>query len=201
MVHLTRLPNGETASLWDAVAASRGFDGEDLRDHPGELVPGLNRTKGQVLSQILADSRAAFDRLDEIGWDEDGLARVNADLFGGSARVASVLRFVADGVRPKLFQITDEIEYASRGVAGRFVPAGGSGNPTRGNVGILPTGRNFYSVDPYRIPTREAWEVGIKQAEVLSNAFKDEGRPPAVGIVLWAADVRNRATTFRKSSI
>jgi cobaltochelatase CobN len=195
MVHLTRLPNGETASLWDAIALSRGFDGGDLRDHPGEPVPGSARTKGQVLSDILRDCRAAFDRLDEAGWNEAGIAQVNDELFGGSARVADVLRFVAEGVRPKLFQITDEIEYASRGVAGRFVPAGGSGNPTRGNVGILPTGRNFYSVDPCRIPTREAWEVGVKQAEVLIERYRqDEGRVPhQVGIVLWGCPtMRNR---------
>ena len=193
MVHLTRLPNGEVNSLWDAIAASRGFNGEDLRDHPGELVATLGKTKGQVLSQILADVRAAFDALDETGWDEDSLARVNADVFGGSQRVADVLRFVRDGIRPKLFQITNEIDNTIHGLGSGFVPPGGSGCPTRGRIDILPTGRNFYSVDPYKIPTQEAWEVGVRQADALVERYKqDEGKVPRqVGMVLWGVPTMN----------
>ena len=40
----------------------------------------------------------------------------------------------------------------SRGLAGRHVPAGPSGAPTRGGAHVLPTGRNFYSVDPKAMP-------------------------------------------------
>jgi cobaltochelatase CobN len=187
MVHLTRLPNGDANSLWDTVAASRGFDGEDLRDHPGELVPSLHKTKGQVLSQILLDCRAAFDALDASGWDDDAIAAEAKARFGGSQRVADVLRFVRDGIRPKLQLITDEIEYTLHGLSGGFVPPGGSGSPTRGRIDILPTGRNFYSVDPYKIPTPEAWEVGVKQADALVERYlQDEGRAPRqVGMVLW----------------
>ncbi|WP_337998229.1 cobaltochelatase subunit CobN [Oleispirillum naphthae] len=195
MVHLTRLANGDVPSLWDAVAAARGFDGEDLRDHPGDPVAALGKTKGQVLSQILQDSRAAFDALDAGEWTDAALAAEAEARFGGSQRVLEVLTFVRDVVRPKLFGVTDEIEYAARGAAGRFVPPGGSGNPTRGRIDILPTGRNFYSVDPYKIPTREAWEVGVKQAEALIARYTaDEGRPPQqVGMVLWGCPtMRNR---------
>ena len=91
MVHLTRLPNGDVASLWDAVAAARGFDSEDLRDHPGELVPALGKTKGQVLSQILVDVRAAYDALDEAGWSDEAIRHETQARFNGSQRVADVL--------------------------------------------------------------------------------------------------------------
>lgn len=187
MVHLTRLPNGDAGSLWDAVAASRGFDGEDLRDNPGELVATLGKTKGQVLSQILLDCRTAFDALDARSWTDAALEAEAESRFGGSQRVLEVLRFVRDGVRPKLHGITDEIDYTARGCAGRFVPPGGSGSPTRGRMDILPTGRNFYSVDPYKIPTKEAWEVGVRQADALVERYlADEGKvPQQVGMVLW----------------
>ena len=187
MVHLTRLPNGDCASLWDAIATARGFDGEDLRDHPGELVAALGKTKGQILSQILKDVRAAFDALDEAGWTDGALDAAVGERFGGSLRVAEVLRFVRDGIRPKLQSITDEIKYTLAGLDGRFVPPGGSGSPTRGRIDILPTGRNFYSVDPFKIPTREAWEVGVRQADALVERYQqDEGKVPRqIGMVLW----------------
>lgn len=187
LVHLTRLPNGDAASLWDAVAAARGFDGEDLRDHPGELVPALGKTKGQILSQILKDLRAAFDALDAAGWDDPTIAAETRERFEGSARVGDLLHFVRDGIRPKLQGVTDEIDYSIHGLDGGFVPPGGSGSPTRGRIDVLPTGRNFYSVDPFKIPTPEAWEIGVRQAEALIERYlQDEGKVPRqIGMVLW----------------
>jgi cobaltochelatase CobN len=187
MVHLTRLPVGDVPSLWDAVAAARGFDGEDLRDHPGELVEALGKTKGQLLSAILADLRAAFDALDAAGWDDAAIMAETRTRFAGSARVADGLRFVRDVVRPKLRGITDEIDYTLVGLAGRFVPPGSSGSPTRGRLDVMPTGRNFFSVDPFKIPTPEAWEVGVRQADALIERYRrDEGKVPRqIGMVLW----------------
>jgi cobaltochelatase CobN len=189
LVHLTRLPCGETVSLWDAIAASRGLDAEDLRDHPGDYVPERCQTKGQALSEILADARAAFDELDARGWTAPALEEVAQARFAGSLKALDGLRFVADVARPKLNQVTDEIEYAARGTAGRFVPPGSSGAPTVGRLDVLPTGRNFYSLDPFKVPSQEAWKIGIAQAEVLIERYvKDEGRlPRQIGMVLWGS--------------
>jgi cobaltochelatase CobN len=67
------------------------------------------------------------------------------------------------------------------------VPAGPSGSPTRGLVNVLPTGRNFYSVDPKALPSRLSWEVGKGLADgLLRRYLEEEGRyPETVGIVVW----------------
>lgn len=189
MLHLTRLPCGDNGSLWDAIAASRGLNGENLRDHPGEYLADLGKTKGQALSEILADAKAAFDALDRQGWTDESLEAVVGEHFSNSPRVLDALHFVAEVVRPKLQQITDEVEYASRGAAGRFVPPGSSGSPTVGRLDVLPTGRNFFSVDPYKVPTPEAWKIGVAQAEALVERYKtDEGKlPRQIGMVLWGS--------------
>lgn len=189
LVHLTRLPNGDNPSLWDAIARSRGLDGEDLRDHPGAYLPERGKTKGQLLSEVIADARAAFDALDAEGWNAAAIARLVDERFGRSALVKRALGFVAEVARPKLVQTTDELEHAARGLDGRFVPPGGSGAPTRGCVDILPTGRNFFSVDPFKIPTPEAWKVGAMQGDALVARYReDEGRwPEQIGMVLWAS--------------
>ncbi|MDQ1681226.1 MAG: cobaltochelatase CobN, partial [Frankiaceae bacterium] len=71
---------------------------------------------------------------------------------------------------------------------GGFVPAGPSGSPTRGVVGVLPTGRNFYSVDPKAIPSRLAWDVGRALADSLIARYRadnDGAHPDSVGLVVW----------------
>ncbi len=50
---------------------------------------------------------------------------------------------------------------------GKFIAPGPSGAPSRGRLDVLPTGRNFYSVDARAVPTPSAWELGRKSAESL----------------------------------
>ncbi|HVH22585.1 MAG TPA: cobaltochelatase subunit CobN, partial [Pseudonocardia sp.] len=70
---------------------------------------------------------------------------------------------------------------------GGFVPAGPSGSPLRGLVNVLPTGRNFYSVDPKAIPSRLAYQTGQAMAESLLLRHREETGeyPPSVGLSVW----------------
>jgi len=84
-----------------------------------------------------------------------------------------------------------EIESLLNAMNGGHVPAGPSGYLSRGRYDILPTGRNFFNVDPTRIPTKAAWRVGIRLAEALIARYqKDENRfPETVGMVWLASDI------------
>ncbi|MEM9433845.1 MAG: cobaltochelatase subunit CobN [Pseudomonadota bacterium] len=53
------------------------------------------------------------------------------------------------------------------GLAGRFVAPAPSGAPTRGRPDVLPTGRNFYSLDSRAVPSPTAWALGWKSANLL----------------------------------
>ncbi len=74
-----------------------------------------------------------------------------------------------------------------RGLDGRFVPPGPSGAPTRGRPDVLPTGRNFYSVDSRAVPTPAAYELGKKSAELLIRRYvQDHGEwPVSFGLTAW----------------
>jgi len=50
---------------------------------------------------------------------------------------------------------------------GERIEAGPSGAPTRGRPEVLPTGRNFYSIDLRSVPTEAAWDLGRRSAEAL----------------------------------
>ena len=53
---------------------------------------------------------------------------------------------------------------------------------------FLPTGRNFYGIDPRNLPTPAAWEIGKTLGDqVIERYISEEGRyPESVGIVLWS---------------
>jgi len=81
-----------------------------------------------------------------------------------------------------------EIDSLLHGQEGGYIPAGPSGLITRGRPDILPTGRNFYSLDPYRVPTQAAWRVGQRLSEaVVEKHLKDEGRIPQNVAIYWMA--------------
>ncbi|MBB3542075.1 MULTISPECIES: cobaltochelatase subunit CobN [unclassified Rhizobium] len=82
---------------------------------------------------------------------------------------------------------TAEIEGLLRGLDGRFVAPGPSGAPTRGRPDVLPTGRNFYSVDSRAVPTPAAYELGKKSAELLVRRYvQDHGEwPVSFGLTAW----------------
>ncbi len=83
-----------------------------------------------------------------------------------------------------------ELVGLEHGLEGHFVEPGPSGALSRGKFEILPTGRNFYAVDPRGLPTPAAWEIGVKCGEALLRSYLDKhGKyPESVGIVLWSID-------------
>ncbi|KKB08731.1 cobaltochelatase subunit CobN [Devosia chinhatensis] len=81
---------------------------------------------------------------------------------------AAVLQTVKTLIEPRL-AASGPAEMAAflDGLDGRFIAPGPSGAPSRGRLDVLPTGRNFYSVDARAVPTPSAWELGRKSAESL----------------------------------
>ena len=156
-----------------------------------ETLPGLRQALG--LAEDGSDDRATVDEaeararglLDELqgrGWDSRQVNEVTTD-----PGVAKILRFAADEVVPRLAGTAGEIDQILRALAGRYIPAGPSGSPLRGLVNVLPTGRNFYSVDPKAVPSRLAWETGVAMADSLVARYRaDHGDwPRSVGLSVW----------------
>jgi cobaltochelatase CobN len=103
------------------------------------------------------------------------------------AQVARVLEFACAELVPRLRATSGEIDAVLHALDGGYVPAGPSGSPTRGLVNVLPTGRNFYSVDPKAIPSRMSFETGLALADsLITRHLADEGGyPRCVGLTVW----------------
>ncbi|MBG0816703.1 cobaltochelatase subunit CobN [Planomonospora sp. ID82291] len=111
------------------------------------------------------------------------------------AQVERILRFAATEIVPRLARTTDEIDAILHALDGGYVPAGPSGSPLRGLVNVLPTGRNFYSVDPKAVPSRLAWETGQAMADSLLARYREETGewPRSVGLSVWGTSAMRTA--------
>ena len=106
----------------------------------------------------------------------------------GWPATCAVLDTIDTTIRPAIAACGPaEISALMRGLDGRFVEPGPSGAPTRGRPDVLPTGRNFYSVDSRAVPTPAAWELGRKSAELIVTRYaQDHGEwPTSFGITAW----------------
>ena len=169
-------------------------------------LPGLRRALGAAYG-LVEDHRREADELEALarrlvqtldlkGWDTAAVPAVVADVCERDLPdVEAVLRFACEEVVPRLARTTDEVDNLLHGLSGGFVPAGPSGSPTRGLVGVLPTGRNFYSVDPKAIPSRNAWTVGVALGDsLIARYVADHGEhPDTVGLVVWGTSAMRTA--------
>ncbi|MGV2919128.1 cobaltochelatase subunit CobN [Streptomyces alfalfae] len=160
-------------------------------------LPGLREALGldeSAATRASADeaeekARALVQAMDDADWD---LSAVPADQ---SEQVRAILEFAAREVVPRLAATTAELDHSVHALNGGFVPAGPSGSPLRGLVNVLPTGRNFYSVDPKAVPSRLAWETGQALADSLIERYRtDNGDyPTSVGLSLWGTSAMRTA--------
>ncbi|MBR2717495.1 MAG: cobaltochelatase subunit CobN [Oscillospiraceae bacterium] len=187
---LVRVKNGGVPALTDSVIAALGHDPEAVKDAPAADFGGVSGL--ELRDMATAAARRLVSALAERGWDPAAIGAVlEREAFpGGTADLRRVLEFLCTVVTDKLDHVTDEMRYFLAGFAGRFVPPALGGNPTRGNVSILPTGRNFYASDPTQIPSRAAWEIGGRLARQLLDQYAGtgEGVPESVAMVVWAGN-------------
>ncbi|QUQ71555.1 cobaltochelatase subunit CobN [Kutzneria sp. CA-103260] len=186
---------GAITGLRAALAVHFGLDEEALLADPGvrveattglsELVDGPAQTGADVVDLLEELARRLVTAVHDNGWATDGI--VETVLGQRVESVEKVLGFARDEVAPRLARTTDEIRNVLRALDGRFIEPGPSGSPTRGLVSVLPTGRNFYSVDPKAIPSRNAFDVGSALADsLLARHRADTGEwPRSVGLTVW----------------
>ncbi|WP_102961093.1 cobaltochelatase subunit CobN [Mangrovicella endophytica] len=187
---LARLPRGiepTEASLHRALGADLGllpFDPLDCAmaaPWDGPRPPALLERSGDPW-------RTAGDTVERI-------ELLAAALVDGSARpeptwaqARAVLDGIASTLKPAVQACgTAEIAGLLAGLDGRFVEPGPSGAPTRGRPDVLPTGRNFFSVDTRAVPTEAAYTLGRKSAELLvTRHLQEHGDwPRSIGLTAW----------------
>ena len=192
---LTRLANARAPSLQASLAIAFGFDLTELLESPGERFDISTELLGQAC-HTRADALEILDRaaldlytmLESFGFRSACISEVERAVLGlESGDITASLSFACEELVPKLEQSSDEIEHLMDALEGGYVPAGPAGAPTRGMAHILPTGRNFYAVDPRALPSQAAWKVGQQLArEAVARFQAEEGKyPEMMGLSVW----------------
>ncbi|WP_333619650.1 cobaltochelatase subunit CobN [Dietzia sp.] len=192
---LGRAPEGtELIELVTAMLRARRMWGGDrsadgLREALGLAEDGSEtRSRTDEAERLAAELVGALADADWSAASVPGIVAA-ADLPADARpeAVSELLDFTAREIVPRLRATADEIPRILHALAGGFIPAGPSGSPLRGLVNVLPTGRNFYSVDPRALPSPLAWETGTLMADsLLRRHLDDDGEyPRTVGLSVW----------------
>ncbi len=173
---MVRNANGGVPSIRNAMAHDMGYEFQALLQNPSGITGG--RLNGEIVDEIDARCRSA------IGDIVDGKP---CDLGEASSETAE---FVRGFLIPAIKDTKDEIRSILDALEGRYVRPGPSGCPTRGRARILPSGRNFYSIDPDGIPWSSSWEIGRRMADQMAEKYVESNGayPRSVGVVVWATD-------------
>ncbi|MGL5880812.1 MAG: cobaltochelatase subunit CobN, partial [Xenococcaceae cyanobacterium] len=188
IVAIARSPSLDRPGLTQAIAEDLGLDFNPLTENPslplsaplrlcakfkqcrtvGDAIELLERIAAELIEGLI--SSADKRRLTQIG-----------------DRTKNRLEWIKNTILPALQQTDRELTNLIQGLDGKYVPPGASGAPTRGRPDVLPTGRNFYSVDIRAIPTETAWDVGRKAAEAVIERYTQENGeyPKTLAISIW----------------
>ncbi|NJE25556.1 magnesium chelatase subunit H [Thermococcus sp. MV5] len=176
-------------SIRRAIAEAIGLDYDKIRKSPLETTNGFtNRGLLEIFHKIAVKSLERL--LNGEGFD---VIEEEIEKSGFKVREKEKLEETfrkALEVAQKVVECEREYNGFLEGVEGKYVKPGPSGAITRGKFEILPTGRNFYAVDPRTLPTKAAWQIGVETAEKLLEKYKKKhGKyPESVGQVLWSID-------------
>lgn len=203
LVALARHPGQDRVGLTRAIAQDLGLDFDPLTADPGQPIPMAwtpvlgkpCQILGDVIEALEHQAAALVEQLiqqpscaDAPKVQPKSQVALNAHQSRAIGEVTQQeLAWMRDRLLPALQQTNQEITYLLRGLEGRYVPSGPAGAPTRGRPEVLPTGRNFYSVDIRAIPTESAWDLGRKAAEALVERYTQENGeyPKTLGLSVW----------------
>ncbi|WP_313082132.1 cobaltochelatase subunit CobN [Pulveribacter sp.] len=173
-----------------APASAEPFTGarpallQDVSDAPwrhwGDTRERLELLAAQLLARRLEPQAEEIDSCSR--FPSKGLSPIS--LKNTDAALDRVLQVLA----PRLDACgSQELHQFSQALRGRFVPPGPSGSPSRGRPDVLPTGRNFYTVDTRAIPTQTAWALGERAArQLIERHLQEHGEyPRSLGLSVW----------------
>ncbi len=147
------------------------------------LIDRIGEQCRELIRKLAEDgfAAAAWQEAQQLPW----IRQAPEELRG---KLEQACMYICTEVYPNLQLTTQELENMLRAFEGQYVEPGPSGAPSSGGAALLPTGRNFYGVDPRTLPTPAAWETGVTLAEQAIERFiAEEGHyPENIGIVIWA---------------
>jgi cobaltochelatase CobN len=170
-------------SLRRTVAGMMGLDLDHLLQSQGEISDIYKISNGSLLESLDAISKALIRQF--LSPDKTPPEELHGLSYAGYENDLKFFNGRIVDLNERL-DASDEMRSLFNGFSGGYIEAGPSGLMTRGRDDVLPTGRNFYSLDPQRVPTRAAWKVGRMLADSVIEKHKSEtGKIPENIAFYW----------------
>lgn len=183
-----------TKSLQDSILTALGYNPEEIRRNLQDRERD-NSEEYRIWERANDLSTAIVDKLYSRKFKVENFDAFLSTfgLYEKNIELKKTLRFITEEVAPRLYRIDEEMDFFRIGLQGGFIEPGLGGSPTRGNIKLLPTGRNFYSVDPYEIPSPQAYGTGVKIGDSQLEAYrKEKGEYPTnIGIIVYSGNTMN----------
>jgi len=176
----------EDQSLRRIIAKMFGLTYADLLQNSGDFNQRFEMSNGALIEWIDGLGKKVI-QMTLAGYDVEDIS----DALGRPAVPELLL------IRDKILDLYQRIKQSAEmdslmnGLSGGYISPGPSGLATRGHDDVLPSGRNFYSLDPYRIPTTSAWRVGSRLADALIEKYQceEDHVPENVAFYWMASDI------------
>ncbi len=183
LLAIARSPSAGYQGLTQAMARVVGLECDPWTDEDGAP---LSDRDALLLEQLGCSHPRRVSAA--VSWLDDQALRMLERLTGHSSAplCAALNQWLLEDTDPVLLRLRDALLPRLKACAasekkaflaalhGRRIPSGPSGAPTRGRPDVLPTGRNFYSVDLRGLPTEAAWDLGRRSAEQLLDLYRLE---------------------------
>jgi len=181
-----QIPEGEKKV--DLIHAILRFDSEMKKFLQGLLDKEIDEREQDTLAKMFIRSFLAADCDADSNDDCDpSISILGDDLKNHDASAIALMRERVLDLSRRI-EASQEMKSLLHGMEGGFIEPGPSGLITRGKPEVLPTGRNFYSLDPATVPSKAAWRVGRKLAYLLIKKYQEEkGRIPENVAMYWMA--------------
>ena len=156
--------------------------GSDTLEH--ETIHQIQDYLQELKLQFIPYGLHAFGRLPT---EEMRTSTVDAIVAVDRSLLPDQKQVLADDMEQRIItSASRELDSLVRGLRGGFIPGGGGGEPIR-NPDSYPTGRNFYGIDPEKVPRKAAWELGVKLADdMLAQHLAEHGEyPRKISFVIW----------------
>lgn len=194
ILQMLRLSNDDVPALTDLWAEKYQIDAAYAAGHAGDMCEALGMTYSEALGRIRKETRQFIQAIADGGYTEEAVkAAVEKEPARDGTKewkekLAKVGLYVVNEIYPWLMATTGEMENTLRALSGGYVPSGPSGSPNAGGVRLLPSGRNFYGVDPRTLPSKTGWVLGTHLGDQLIEKYiADHGKyPENIGMVLWS---------------
>jgi cobaltochelatase CobN len=206
LLALTRLPRGEIKKEEGEIVSTAETEHQSiLRALANDLNLGFDPLITEMATPWQGPKPEVLQSITDQSWRTNGdtverLEILAEELVNGShssdpswhkskwKETSPVLDYIHTHLNPLLETCaTKEIEGVLKALDGKFVEPGPSGAPTRGRLDVLPTGRNFYTIDNRTIPTETAWRLGKQSAETVIKAYTQANGewPKQIALSAW----------------